>query len=132
MTPHPLFRRRAGVWASVIVTAAMLNAPALAQPADASTILFGRGVAQRYCGQCHGVGADPSRLEDAPHFGDLHKRYRSGGLEELLKEGMMTPDPSMEEGNMPGHPRMPQRRLDIDERTALVAYFRSLEPGAPQ
>ncbi len=102
---------------------------AQAQPGDAPTIAFGRGVAQRFCGQCHGLGAEPSPFPDAPRFGDLHKRYRSGGLDELLREGMLTPDPSMEEGNMPGHPRMPQRRLDVDERAALAAYLRSLEPA---
>ena len=120
----------------VIVSAAMAvmvialhgAAPAVAQPADAVTIAFGRGVAQRFCGQCHGLEAQPSPFAEAPPFADLHQRYRGGGLEALLKEGMLTPDPSMEEGNMPGHPRMPQRRLDIDERAALTAYLRSLEP----
>lgn len=108
----------------------LLAAPAQAQPDDAPTIAFGRSVAQRFCGQCHGLGADPSPFPDAPSFGDLHQRYRGGGLDALLKEGMLTPDPSMEEGNMPGHPRMPQRRLDIDERAALAAYLRSLEPSS--
>jgi mono/diheme cytochrome c family protein len=103
-------------------------ASAAAQPADAATIAFGRSVAQRFCGQCHGLEAQPSPFAEAPPFADLHLRYRGGGLEALLKEGMLTPDPSMEEGNMPGHPRMPQRRLDIDERAALTAYLRSLEP----
>jgi cytochrome c len=108
----------------------LLVAPAQAQPDDASTIAFGRSVAERFCGQCHGVGADPSPFPDAPPFGELHKRYRGGGLDQLLREGMLTPDPSMEEGNMPGHPRMPQRRLDLDERAALAAYLRSLEPSS--
>lgn len=132
MSARILYRRAGAVVASIIGAAALLNSPAFSQTADTPTILFGHGVAQRYCGQCHGVGAELSRLDDAPHFNDLHKRYRGGGLDELLKEGMMTPDPSMEEGNMPGHPRMPQRRLDIDERIALAAYLRSLEPRAPQ
>jgi hypothetical protein len=34
----------------------------------------------------------------------------------------------MAEGNMPGHPRMPQRRLDLDEGAALTAYLQNLEP----
>lgn len=113
---------------AVMVIALHGAAPAVAQPADAVTIAFGRGVAQRFCGQCHGLDAQPSPFAEAPPFASLHLRYRSGGLEALLKEGMLTPDPSMEEGNMPGHPRMPQRRLDIDERAALTAYLRSLEP----
>ena len=112
----------------VLAIASHGASPAAAQPADAVSIAFGRGVAQRFCGQCHGLEAQPSPFAEAPPFADLHQRYRGGGLEALLKEGMLTPDPSMEEGNMPGHPRMPQRRLDIDERAALTAYLRSLEP----
>lgn len=122
--PPRAFVRMAGLCASMLLT----GASAHAQANDAPTIAFGRNVAQRFCGQCHGLGADPSPFADAPSFGDLHKRYRRGGLDELLKEGMLTPDPSMEEGNMPGHPRMPQRKLDVDERAALTAYLRSLEP----
>lgn len=114
--------------AGLCASMALVGPSAQAQSSDAPTIAFGRGVAQRFCGQCHGLGSDPSPFADAPSFGDLHKRYRSGGLDELLKEGMLTPDPSMEEGNMPGHPRMPQRKLDVDERAALAAYLRSLEP----
>jgi mono/diheme cytochrome c family protein len=112
----------------VLAIASHGAASAATQPADAATIAFGRSVAQRFCGQCHGLEAQPSPFAEAPPFADLHLRYRGGGLEALLKEGMLTPDPSMEEGNMPGHPRMPQRRLDIDERAALTAYLRSLEP----
>ncbi len=114
----------AGFWAAM----ALMGGAAQAQPTDAPTIAFGRGVAQRFCGQCHGIDANPSPFADAPPFRDLHLRYGEGGLEALLKEGMLTPDPSMEEGNMPGHPRMPQRRLDLDERAALAAYLKSLEP----
>lgn len=119
---------RALLLAGLIVSSALAGSSARAQAGDASTIAFGRGVAKRFCGQCHGLGADPSPFADAPPFRDLHKRYRAGGLDALLTEGMLTPDPSMEEGNMPGHPRMPQRRLDVDERAALAAYLRSLEP----
>lgn len=102
--------------------------PAFAQSDATATIIFGRGIAQRFCGQCHAVAGGASPFADAPPFRDLHLRYGEGGLEALLKEGMLTPDPSMEEGNMPGHPRMPQRRLDVDERAALTAYLKSLEP----
>ena len=125
---HPKKPVIAAAATAVMVIALHAAVPAVAQPADAVTITFGRGVAQRFCGQCHGLEAQPSPFAEAPPFADLHLRYRGGGLETLLKEGMLTPDPSMEEGNMPGHPRMPQRRLDIDERAALTAYLRSLEP----
>lgn len=125
-------RRKTGMTLTLLglpVALAVLSAfSAQAQSSDGPTIAFGRGVAQRFCGQCHAVGDGKSPFEDAPPFRDLHLRYKSGGLDALLAEGMITPDPSMEEGNMPGHPRMPQRRLGYDERAALAAYLRSLEP----
>ena len=100
-----------------------------ARAADSAQLAAGRGIAERYCGGCHAVASGESRLPDAPPFRDLHLRYGPGGLDALLKEGMITPDPSLEEGNMPGHPRMPQAALGVDERVYLAAYLRSLEPA---
>ncbi len=77
---------------------------------------------------CHSTSAAPSRLADAPPFAQLHLRYRAGGLEALLSEGMLTPERAMEEGRAPNHPRMPTVTLGVDERAQLVAYLRSLEP----
>ncbi len=113
------------------VVAVVVMTAAAAHAADPWQAAAGRGVAERYCGGCHAVGAGASRLPDAPPFRDLHLRYGRGGLDALLGEGMLTPDPSLEEGNMPGHPRMPQRALGIDERAYLTAYLHSLEPPPP-
>jgi hypothetical protein len=77
---------------------------------------------------CHSTSAAPSRLADAPPFGQVHLRYGAGGLEALLSEGMLTPERAMEEGRAPGHPRMPTVTLGPDERAQLLAYLRSLEP----
>jgi len=114
--------------APLIGAAAALLAVTGVQAAEPDAVTAGRAVAERYCGGCHSTGALPSRLDDAPPFRDLHKRYGPGGLEALLKQGMLTPEPSMEEGNMPGHPRMPQSGLGVDERAYLTTYLRSLEP----
>lgn len=98
-------------------------------PPDNGDIIAGRRVAERNCGMCHSTSTAGSRLADAPPFARLHLRYRAGGLEALLSEGMLTPDRAMEEGRAPNHPRMPTVTLGVDERAQLVAYLRSLEPS---
>jgi mono/diheme cytochrome c family protein len=110
-----------------IIALAWLAASA-ALAAEPGQVGMGRGIAERHCGSCHATGEGPSRLADAPPFRELYKRYPAGGLGALLAEGMLTPDPSLEEGVLPGHPRMPMVALGIDERNALTAYLRSLEP----
>lgn len=89
----------------------------------------GQRVAQRSCGGCHAVADGPSPLADAPPFRDLHRRYPAGGLKQLLDEGMLPSTRPLEEGSRPGHPRMPEAKLDLDEVAALTAYLRGLEPG---
>ena len=106
-----------------------LLAATAAHAADPGQISMGRGIAERHCGGCHATGEGHSRLADAPPFRELYKRYGPGGLAGLLAEGMLTPDPSLEEGVLPGHPRMPMVALGVDERAALKAYLESLEPG---
>lgn len=96
-----------------------------AQPADA---LFGQRLAQRYCSSCHAIGVGRSPNPDAPPFPSLYKRYRNGGLDALLREGMLAPVDPPEEGGVPLHPRMPQAVLGDDEIDALKAYLHSLEP----
>lgn len=128
MEPKKLWVVAVALTATAFAIAQVGAQQGFAQTPAEDEIAFGMGIAKRYCGECHGMGQEKSPFADAPRFGDLYKRYRAGGLDELLSEGMLTPDPSMEEGNMPGHPRMPQRRLDVDQRAALKAYLRSLEP----
>jgi mono/diheme cytochrome c family protein len=88
----------------------------------------GRRIAQRECGACHAVDEGDSPLPEAPPFRLLHRRYPVGGLDQILREGMLAPADPQEEGRPAGHPRMPTVALDIDERDALIAYLRSLEP----
>lgn len=95
----------------------------------AAAVISGRMIAERSCGGCHSTSDAPSRLADAPPFRELHRRYEGpGGLEALLSEGMLTPEASLEEGVLPGHPRMPMVALTSGEREDLAAYLRSLEP----
>lgn len=96
--------------------------------AESPEIAYGRRIAQSSCGGCHAIGAGMSPLADAPPFRDLHNRYGAGGLPALLSEGMLAPDPSPEEGSVTLHPRMPSVNLDVEQRGALIAFLRSLEP----
>ncbi|CAN5529428.1 hypothetical protein BH10PSE3_BH10PSE3_26940 [soil metagenome] len=95
----------------------------------AGDAIAGQRVAQRNCGGCHAVAKGASPLDDAPPFRDLHKRYRAGGLAQLLREGMLQPLRMPEEGSPRRHPRMPMAVLGDDEITQLTAYLKSLEPG---
>ncbi|MDB5437908.1 MAG: cytochrome [Caulobacteraceae bacterium] len=96
--------------------------------AETPDVAYGHRLAQSTCGACHAVGAGASALEDAPPFRDLYKRYGPGGLEALLTEGMLAPDPLPEEGSIPRHPRMPSFTFDVEQRKALIAFLHSLEP----
>jgi mono/diheme cytochrome c family protein len=112
-----------------VAVAAVTLAACAAQPAAQDpAAVSGRLVAERACGACHSTSAAPSRLSDAPRFRDLHLRYGPGGLDALLEKGMLTPDVSLEEGVLPGHPRMPMVAMTAGERQDLAAWLRSLEP----
>lgn len=116
----------------VSIAAVAFGVLAVASSAAAETpeASAGRRVAQRNCGGCHAVAAGPSPLKDAPPFAELHRRYPSGGLPQLLHEGMIAPIDTQEEGSAPMHPRMPQAPLGPDEVFELIQYLRTLEPGA--
>jgi mono/diheme cytochrome c family protein len=96
--------------------------------AQSSDVEFGRRIAERNCGECHAIGAGRSPNPDSPPFRLLYRRYRAGGLDALLAEGMLAPTAPPEEGSVPVHPRMPQVVLGDDEIAALKAYLHSLEP----
>lgn len=98
----------------------------------AGDIVAGQRLAQRHCGSCHAVAKGASPLDDAPPFRTLHKRYRAGGLAELLREGMLQPLRTPEEGSPRRHPRMPMAVLGEDEVAELTAYLKSLEPSHPK
>lgn len=100
--------------------------------AQSADVAYGQRLAQRYCGGCHAVGAGPSPNPDSPPFRKLYKRYRAGGLDALLSEGMLAPTNPSEEGSPRLHPRMPQAVLGEDQIAALKAYLHSLEPPNQQ
>lgn len=112
----------------LLTTQACSQISGQAPPTSSSQIPQGQRVAQRACGGCHAVAEGASPLADAPPFRNLHRRYPAGGLPQLLAEGMLPADRPQEEGSRPGHPRMPEAQLDLDEVAALTAYLRSLEP----
>lgn len=103
---------------------ALVASPALGQASAAN----GERIAQRACGGCHAVRGTKSPLPDAPPFARLHERYRKGGLDALLDEGMLAPPTPPEEGSPRTHPRMPMAKFDDDQRADLKAYLHSLEP----
>ncbi|KAI6244285.1 Alcohol dehydrogenase GroES domain protein [Aphelenchoides fujianensis] len=74
-----------------------------------------------------GIEGRVSPLPDAPPFARLHERYRAGGLDALLDEGMLAPADPPEEGSPRSHPRMPMAKFDDDQRADLKAYLKSLE-----
>jgi mono/diheme cytochrome c family protein len=97
-------------------------------PAHSADVIYGRRIAERYCSGCHAIGSGQSPNPHSPPFRKLYKRYRVGGLEALLTEGMVAPTSPPEEGGAPMHPKMPQAVLGEDEIAALKAYLHSLEP----
>ena len=111
--------------AAIAVCALAAAASGRAEPAGAA---YGHRLAQRYCSSCHAVAAGRSPNPDAPPFRRLYRRYRAGGLDALLTEGMLAPVDPPDEGAPRVHPRMPQAVLGDDEIDALKAYLHSLEP----
>lgn len=112
---------------ALALAAASAFAPALAQVPSQASATNGERLAQRACGGCHAVRGTKSPLPDAPPFARLHERYRAGGLDALLDEGMLAPADPPEEGSPRSHPRMPMAKFDDDQRADLKAYLKSLE-----
>ena len=102
------------------VTLALMQS-AFAQTQDRELVSAGKMVAQRYCGECHAVERGKvSPLTDAPPMWTLHRRFPVDRMAEALELGMLN-----------DHPRMPDFRLEIDERRALTAYLSSFRPRTP-
>lgn len=109
---------------------ALGGAARAAERPESDLAIAGERVAQRNCGGCHAVaGEGASPLPAAPPFRNIHLRYRAGGLEQLLREGMLRPETMPEEGSPPRHPIMPMIDLGVDEVAELTAYLKSLEPA---
>jgi len=76
----------------------------------------GKGLADRYCSECHAVGvSDKSKLADAPPFRELRARYSREDMDTLLRVRMVDI-----------HPRMPVLNLDQGELSAFLDYWQSL------
>ena len=110
--------------------AAIVGLPSVSwSQTQSADVDYGHRLAQRYCGACHAVDVGQSPNPAAPPFRMLYQRYRAGGLDALLTEGMLAPVDPPEEGAPRLHPRMPQAVLGDDEIDALKAYLHSLEPS---
>jgi mono/diheme cytochrome c family protein len=114
---------------ALAAAALLVLAASAAEASQVQRIAAGRMIAKRNCGGCHAVGQGASPLPGAPPFRELYRRYPPGGLEQLLKEGMLAPEAAPEEGSARRHPRMPQVSLGPDEVANLKAFLQSLEPG---
>jgi mono/diheme cytochrome c family protein len=105
------------------IAAAMLSLAVLAAfgPARAASVAHGRALAATNCGACHSIdrsGASPNAK--APPFRTLGQSYPIEDLEESLAEGIVT-----------GHRQMPQFQFSPSDVDDLVAFLKSLQPGAP-
>lgn len=123
----PCARPRGRVPVAALALLAALAGASAAQARQASAA-NGERLARRDCGGCHAVRGTVSPFPDAPPFARLHKRYPPGGLDRLLGEGMLYPERPPEEGAVRTHPRMPQAKLDDDQRADLKAFLESLDP----
>lgn len=99
----------------MLIVFAFFTASALA--ASASSVRRGKHFAVVNCSQCHSVDLHTrSRLNTAPPFRTLHKRYPVETLDDALSEGLSI-----------GHPRMPEFRLDPAQVRDFIAFLKSLE-----
>jgi mono/diheme cytochrome c family protein len=90
---------------------------ASASAASAPSVRRGKTFAAVNCSQCHSIDLHTrSRLNTAPPFRSLHKRYPVETLGDALIEGLSI-----------GHPRMPEFRLDPAEVRDFIAFLKSLE-----
>lgn len=93
--------------------------------------LSGQRLAERYCGLCHAVsGKGPGPLAGAPAFADIFRQADDQRIDQLLSEGMLTPEKQPEEGGVRRHLRMPLIDLGIDQVNDLKAYVRTLRQPA--
>lgn len=111
---------------SLLAQAALLLAlgacaTAAPQAAPPRFVSAGERLAQENCGGCHALGSnDASALPDAPPFRDLHARYSTQAMSQVLAERMETL-----------HPRMPRLRLEEDQVSEFLTYWDSLGPPTP-
>lgn len=89
--------------------------------ADTPLVETGRALALDECSSCHAVGAGGGYpATAAPSFASVAERYRNYRL-----------DWELEAISQVGHYRMPRKMLTSPEISALAAYIRTLDSGAP-
>ena len=86
-------------------------------PSDPVSMATGLELAEVHCSACHAVEQnDKSRMEKAPAFRNLGKRYPLEDLEESLAEGIVT-----------GHEGMPEFSFSPEEIDAFLGYLSSIQ-----
>jgi len=118
----------------LVLAVLMLVAGAAAAQPEPADLAAGRRLADEYCGMCHAVGSGSSPLPNAPPFRELWRRYPSGGLDQVLTEGMLTPPMPRDERTPRRHPAMPIINLGSDQVAELKAFLLALDRanrGAP-
>jgi mono/diheme cytochrome c family protein len=99
--------------ACLAITLLMISTAMAASPAERR----GRAFAKANCVRCHSIDrTSQSRLDRAPPFRILHKRYPIETLAEAFAEGIYT-----------GHAAMPAFELDPDQINDLLSFLKSLE-----
>ena len=100
-----------------IAAMALLLAAATYTATAADDLELGEALLTKTCSSCHAVGrTGDSPRKDAPAFRTLSTRYPIESLEEALGEG-----------NMFGHPAMPEYSFDADQVGAIIAYLTSIQ-----
>ena len=102
---------------SVTMILAAQTASAETYPTDPVSVATGLELAEIYCATCHAVEKDDeSKIEGAPAFRDLSKRYPLEDLEESLAEGIVT-----------GHEGMPEFSFSSEDIDAFLGYLTSIQ-----
>jgi cytochrome c len=102
-----------GAIAVVALLATMLGA-------RGDTIAEGRRFAEKNCARCHAVGKTGiSTHPKAPPFRSIAAKGHIDDLQEALAEGIAV-----------GHPDMPEFEVEPERIASLLAYLKTLAPGA--
>ncbi len=97
---------------AIIVLATATTAAAAAD--DLSRSQAGHVYAETYCSKCHGIGAGPSPLAQAPRFKDVAEQpgVTSMSLQAFLQSS---------------HPTMPNIIIEPEDMRNVIAYILSLK-----
>jgi mono/diheme cytochrome c family protein len=97
---------------SAIIVLATATAAAAAD--DLSRSQAGHVYAETYCSKCHGIGAGPSPLAQAPRFKDVAEQ--SGVTAMSLQAFLQS-----------SHPTMPNLIIEPEDMRNVIAYILSLK-----